>query len=370
MLNCEHIYEIGPIRPPSESGSLLLRLTRNCPWNKCKFCHLYKGVSFSVRDWDDIERDIKMVKEWIDLIKENKKPLLSISNPNAIAFNMVKTWYENDMKSVFLQDANSFVMKPEVFANVLSYLRSVFPNIERVTAYGRSHTISKINDNDLKIFAKKGLNRIHIGMESGSDSVLSLVQKGVDKETHILAGQKVKRAGIELSEYYMPGLGGNEYSKENAEETAEALNRINPDFIRIRTFAIPETIELFQDYQKGVFTRTNDLTMVGEIRTLISNLDGITSYVKSDHMLNLILEVEGKLPEDKDKMLSVIDYFLSLNKEEQMIYRIGRRIGIMQLLEDLRSVDKVNRVKSVLASYQINEKNIDEIRDDIIRKFI
>ena len=37
-------YEIGPIRPPSEAQSLLIRVTRGCHWNKCKFCGLYKNT--------------------------------------------------------------------------------------------------------------------------------------------------------------------------------------------------------------------------------------------------------------------------------------------------------------------------------------
>jgi len=63
-------------------------------------------------------------------------------------------------------------------------------------------------DSDLKAMRDTGLNRIHTGLESGSDKVLKMVKKGATKEMHIKAGLKVKRAGIELSEYYMPGLGG------------------------------------------------------------------------------------------------------------------------------------------------------------------
>jgi len=364
-----HVYEVGPIRPPSESESLLLRLTRNCPWNKCKFCHLYKGQSFSTRSVDEVKADIDLAQRWVEEMKNNlQSNLLTTENYNA--FNMVKRWYQNGMKSVFLQDANSLVMKPEDFAEILKYLRQTFPLIERVTVYGRSHTIAKISDEYLALYAEHGLNRVHIGMETGCNEVLDLVKKGVDKKTHILAGQKVKKAGMELSEYFMPGLGGNEYSHENAVETADALNHINPDFIRLRTFAIPETIELYEDYQSGLFTRTNDITMVKEIRTLIENLNGITSYVKSDHVLNLILEVEGRLPEDKGKMLSAIDIFLSLDKEEQKIFRIGRRVGKMQSLNDLNRKDKCDEVLQLIKSYQINDENIDDISDRIIKQYI
>ena len=51
-------YEVGPIRPPSEANSLLVRVTRNCPWNKCKFCNLYKGERFGTRSFQEIKADI------------------------------------------------------------------------------------------------------------------------------------------------------------------------------------------------------------------------------------------------------------------------------------------------------------------------
>ncbi|MEG0157503.1 MAG: hypothetical protein RR661_07620, partial [Anaerovoracaceae bacterium] len=53
--------ELGPIRPPSEAESLLLRVTRNCPWNQCKFCGLYKGKKFSLRDKEEIKAEIKEI---------------------------------------------------------------------------------------------------------------------------------------------------------------------------------------------------------------------------------------------------------------------------------------------------------------------
>ena len=141
----------------------------------------------------------------------------------------------------------------------------------------------------MKRIAEAGLNRIHIGMETGSDVILKLVDKGTTKAKQILAGQKVKAAGIELSEYFIPGLGGNEYSELNALETADALNQINPDFIRIRTLAVTERGSLMEDYKKGIFTRANDTKMVEELLLMIENLQGITStIVSSDHIINLL----------------------------------------------------------------------------------
>lgn len=366
-------YEIGPIRPPSEAESLLLRLTRNCPWNRCKFCDVYKGEKFSIRPVEHIIKDIDLIKEWIEQFKSYNGETLSgdlTGYPSNLAFYMAKNWYENGMKSVFLQDANSLVMKPIDIEATLRYLRKNFPDIERITIYARSQTVAKIRDEDMQGFAEAGLNRIHIGMETGSSKVLDLIKKGVDKETHIIAGNKVKKAGIELSEYIMPGIGGQEYSYENAVETADALNKINPDFIRVRTFALRESHILYEDYQRGLFSRTSDTEMVKELLQVIQHLNGITSYLISDHMLNLLQELEGKLPEDKNQMIAIIEKYLALDSEEQMIFRIGRRIGKMFYLSDLKDPTKRKLVESNMRRYDIKESNIDEICDQILKRFI
>ena len=156
------------------------------------------------------------------------------------ALHAARNFVASGMQSIFLQDGNSLIIKPEEMVRILEHIKQAFPRVERITSSARSHTIARISDENLAKIARAGLNRIHIGMESGSDAVLKKIRKGTDKKTQVLAGQKVKRAGMELSEYYMPGLGGKSLSEDNAVETADALNQINPDFIRIRTLALPD----------------------------------------------------------------------------------------------------------------------------------
>ena len=258
------------------------------------------------------------------------------------------------------------VVKPDDLVAILEYLRSLFPEVKRVTSYGRSHTIARISDDNLKRIAEAGLNRIHIGMESGSDRILDLIDKGVDKQTHITAGQKVKAAGIALSEYFIPGLGGREYSQENALETADALNQINPDFIRIRTLSVPRRALLYKDYEDGVFTRTNDTDVVKELLLFTQNLNGITSVIKSDHMVNLIQELDGKLPEDKEKMLGALNWYLDLPEADKLLFRVGRRTGYINSIDDFYNNDIKEAVTRICAQNDINPGNI----EDVIRKLI
>ena len=382
-LTKEHLgFEIGPIRPPSEAESLLLRVTRNCPWNKCKFCGLYKGKNFSIRPKEHVLKDIDLVKQCIDTFKEMIevdlserqtmiKQLRDDLGQNAdYAYNSAINWYRTGMESVFLQDGNSMIIKPDDMIDILTYIRKQFPQVNRITSYGRSKNIARISDEDLKRMADSGLNRIHIGMETADNKVLELINKGVDKQTQIEAGQKVKRAGIELSEYFMPGIGGNEYSRQNALETADALNQINPDFIRIRTTVVTDNAPLKEDYVKGIFTRPNGEKMVEELLLMIENLEGITSTIKSDHIVNLIPEVEGKLPRDKEKMISALRWFLSLDEEERIIFKVGRRTALMSLMADLYDPFKRTRVENIIETNNITKENVDGIVDEAMNRFI
>lgn len=376
-------FEIGPIRPPSEGDSLMLRVTRNCSWNKCTFCGLYKGEKFSIRPMEHVFEDINNLKKWIDVLSDHETATKNIEELNRIealkrnaginnewAYYSAINWIKTGMKSIFLQDANTMIVKPYDLIAILEKIREYFPEVERITSYARSHTIKNISDEDLKRIADAGLNRIHIGMESANDDVLRLVKKGVDKAAHITAGQKVKKAGIELSEYYMPGLGGQEYSEANALDTADALNQINPDFIRIRTLAMPDDLLLGEDYKNGTFTRTNDAMMARELLLMIENLNGIDSYIKSDHILNLIDEVEGKLPEDKDKITNALKWYLNLSREDQIIFSIGRRSGIMKSMTDFDDAFRTSRVISFMEQHNIEEENADQIIDELMKRFI
>jgi hypothetical protein len=292
------------------------------------------------------------------------------SHNEEMAFHAALTWIRNGMKSVFLQDSNSLIMKPDDLVTILHYLTDTFPEIERITSYARSHAIARISDHDLDRLAAAGLNRIHVGMESGSDTVLSLVQKGTDKAMHIRAGRKVKQAGIQLSEYFIPGLGGKVLSREHALETADALNHINPDFIRMRTLAVPDDVELFKDLNAGTFEPMGDTMVAEEILLFIESLKGITSTVKSDHILNLFQEVEGTLPEDKEQMTGVIKRFLAMRLEEQMLDQIGRRSGIFSRLDDLSDRRLRRYAERTYSDLKVTPKNVDRIVAEIMKRFI
>ncbi|MDC3237139.1 radical SAM protein [bacterium] len=375
-------FEQGPIRPPSEANSLLIRLTRNCPWNRCTFCRVYKKNEFSLRSMENIIKDIDFMYRYIELIKQKIKSDGHIDNTSLnilfnglkdkdrIAFNAAVNWYASGMKSIFLQDANSLIMKPDDLVFVLEYLKKCFPDIDRITTYARSHTIVRIKQNDLQRMADAGLNRVHVGMESGSDIILKKINKGATKASHIKAGLKIKKAEMQLSEYVMPGLGGIEYSIENAMETASALNSINPDFIRIRTLAVTKGTKLADQATTGDFQKPTDTMMAKELRLFLETLDGIDSYIKSDHILNLFETINGKMPEDKAKMINIIDRFFELDSDERILYQVGRRMGFFRGPDEMENSPHLESVKQACDHYQITSENVDSVIDDLMKRFV
>ena len=375
-------FEQGPIRPPSEAYSLLIRVTRNCPWNRCTFCPVYKESRFSIRPTDHVKADIDTVYRSLAIIQKMtddhgnlyrtavRERVGNDEHLDPGGFNAALSWFSGGMRSVFLQDANSLIITPSDLLEILLHIKKRFPWVERTTSYARSHTIARIKDQDLKNFKDAGLNRIHIGLESGSDRVLKMAKKGVTQETHIKAGLKIKKAGMELSEYVMPGLGGKTYSEIHARETADALNRINPDFIRLRTLAIPNSVELYDDYVAGDFEKCTDLMMAKEILIFLESLNGITSVVKSDHILNLFQDLEGKLPGDKGRMLDIVHRFLAMDPERQCVYQVGRRFGFFSGLKDMESPRRLAKAEKACRQFGITPENVDEVIDELMKRFI
>jgi hypothetical protein len=350
-------FELGPIRPPSEAASFLLRITRNCPWNQCLFCSVYKNDKFSLLSVEEIKRDIQTARDITEDIKAiswrmgnsgkvNSQVIGHILNDHGFSesYRSIAMWLYYGTGACFLQDADNLIMKTKDLVEILNFLREKFPEITRITTYSRSMTIVNKSFNSLTEIRMAGLNRIHVGMESGYDPLLKLVKKGVTAAQHIEAGRKVLDAGMELSEYVMPGLGGQDMWKEHAIETANALNKINPHFIRLRSLRIPDRAPLFKKLETGEFKMQTDDMLAEEIRLFIKGLTGITSTVTSDHIMNLLEEVSGKLPEDKEKMLEVIKKYQELPDNERLVYRVGRRGGAYRSTDDLMR-DPATRVK-------------------------
>jgi radical SAM superfamily enzyme YgiQ (UPF0313 family) len=275
-------------------------------------------------------------------------------------FRSMAAWLYFGGENVFLQDADSLIIKTPDMIEILNFLREKFPGIKRITSYCRSHTAARKTVEEFEQLRSAGLSRIHIGMESGSDEVLALIRKGTTAADHIKAGQKIRQAGIELSEYVMPGLGGTKLTIPHALETAKVLNAINPDFIRLRTLHVVPGTGLDELMKKGEFHLLSDEDVLREIQLIIENLDVRGTVLASDHILNLLEELGGKLPEDKAKLLSVIQRYFALPELERHIYRLGRRSGMFRKLDDMSDTETYQKLKSVVDYFSTNKSGLEE----------
>jgi len=270
-------YDFPPFRPPSEANSLLLRVTRGCPWNRCAFCSMYKGMKFEIRELEEILGDIESAREL----------------------------YGDRVRTVFIGDSNSLVAKTEMLVKILDALSSSFPHVERVTSYARAKTIAKKPLEDLRRILQAGLTRLHVGLETGDRDLLKEIEKGATPEEMIEAGGKAKEAGFEYSLYVLLGIGGEEKWEQHARGTAEVLNQVDPHFIRVRTFIPQPNSPLYEAMEQGHFHSASAETILKETKLLLEKLQ-VTSQFLSDHISNL-LPLHGKLPEDKEKMIHLID---------------------------------------------------------------
>ncbi len=308
-------FELPPYRPPSESRSLLIRATRGCPWNRCAFCCLYTGVKFEVRTVPEVMQDILEMKQLVTerRVRASRHGIMRLERA-ALAEGI--PWLTSEgVKTAFIGDSNSIAMRTEDLAQIIECLYESFPELERVTSYGRAKTVLQKKPEELKHLRQAGLTRLHVGLETGDDELLKFINKGPTAAEMIEAGRKVKEAGITLSEYVILGLGGRRWWKQHALGTARVLNAINPDFIRVRTLMLTPGMALYDKLHSGEFELASPDEILRETRLLIENLE-VTSEFLSDHVSNYV-NLNGQLPQDKARLLEEIDRVLSLPPEER-----------------------------------------------------
>ena len=335
-------FETGVYRPPSEGGShsLLVRFTRNCPWNRCTFCGMYKGEKFSIRTTGEIKADIDAISRICNRLAEisrlqGNKESISPSAATVLLrelsgridhnrLGMVFNWLLSGGKTAFLQDGNSLLMKTEHLVETLAHLRKTLPSIRRVTSYARSKTLARKPLADLEAIRRAGLDRLHVGMESGDDALLAKIQKGVTATEHVTGGRKAIEAGFQLSEYWMPGLGGSEMWADHARNTARVLNDIAPHYIRSRPiFPAPGT-PLWEEQRTGGFRKLSPSEQLQELKLTVEGLQ-VRTRVCFDHVGNFWRDRSGGLlfsqsyegyrfPEEKPAVLERIEEGLKVGR--------------------------------------------------------
>jgi len=269
-------YEGRIFRPPSEAYSLIVQLTIGCSHNKCAFCDMYKEKTFRVRDLRSVLDDLSSARSRYDKVKR-----------------------------IFIADGDALIRKTEDWVVLLEFIRTTFPECERVSCYGSPRSILLKSDEDLKRLYELGLTLLYVGLESGSDTVLDTMNKGESVSEIVDAGLKAKRAGMKLSVTAISGLGGTELWEEHAIKTGEALSLMKPDYIGLLTLMVVEGTPLYDKCADGAFEVPNAAAIANETLLLLENLDSEGSVFRSNHASNY-LGLKGTLNGDLEAMKGIL----------------------------------------------------------------
>lgn len=352
----DYAIESGPMGPIGEGEALVLRINRNCPWNKCLFCPVYKGRKYSSRNTEEIVADIEAVRRTRDLILSEseggaeglpskdgiihviaKHPAIYGSpsahpSPQQTAtlqtlYNVYR-WMKYGAARVFLQDANAPAMNTRRLVQVMRYLKETFPSIEIITAYARSKTCYRKSLEELKMLKEAGLSWCFVGIESGCDEVLDFMKKGVTAREHAEGGTKFMASGIRMAAFVMPGLAGSdeELRARHVSGTVGLLNEIQPTEVRVRSLAVLETAPLYEKWKKGQFDAADDNQLIEEIRMIMEGLDYECTF-ETLQMTNPLFTVKGPLSQVRQPLRDGMDWYLALPQLERARTLFGRYVN-------------------------------------------
>ena len=274
-------YEQPLFRPPSEAASLILQITSGCSWNKCAFCEMYASKSFKTKPFEQIKEEIRQVAN------------------SGLKFN-----------KVFLADGDAMVLSANKLNQILNELKNTFAKTRRISVYARPSDFARKSLQELKDLKYAGLDLAYVGIESGDDELLRLINKGETYKSTVEGLQKAREAGIKLSVMILNGLGGRELSKQHSLQSARLLNEIQPEYASTLVLSFPLGEQHFKNRYTGKFTMLNKLELIEEMRIFIANTELNQTIFRSDHASNYLV-LKGILSKDKEMLLTKIDDVLN-----------------------------------------------------------
>lgn len=267
-------YEGIIIRPPLESRSLILQVTVGCSHNRCRFCPAFKAKRFRIKDPEVVTRDIQIA--------------------SIAAF-----------PCVFLADGDALIMPADRLLSILSQLREARLGTERIATYANIKSISRRHDEDLIRLKEAGLSRLYVGLESGADSVLRRMDKGVTVAQVAQHASRAMRLGFEVSMTMMLGLGGKDLSEEHVKGTIDLLNAVHPDHVRLLTLLVVPGTPLADDMQAGTFHPISPMRSLEELKDIVSGIE-FRTQLYANHISNYF-PIKGRLPDDRENLLKSLN---------------------------------------------------------------
>ncbi len=273
-------YDSPLYRPPSEARSVIFQVTLGCSFNECSFCDMYRSKEYTERPWDEVKKEIDAMVEYM---------------PHARRF--------------FLADGDALNLDTDYMIKITRYIRSKFPEAERISCYAMPMNILKKSKEDLLRMREAGLDMFYLGIESGSDIILRKVTKGAIAKTIIKSVNKAKDTGYVISCMIILGLGGRTYSKEHTHGTAEVISACAPHYVGTLTLHLDEGIrQEFHDKFGEPFVMIDDDESLDEMYDVVSGINvGPEDQIvfRANHGSNAY-RIKGTFPQDKQDMLDQI----------------------------------------------------------------
>ena len=295
MKGADDMHYTGTIwRPPYEASSLLLEVTAGCTHHKCKFCTLYDDIPFKFRmsPLEDIEADLIEAKEQFRL------------------------WKQHKIYRTFLTGANPFVLKFERLMTIAIMIKKYFPESQTIGCFSRITDISLKTDDELQELRSVGYDGLTIGIESGDDAALKFMNKGYVSSDIVEQCKRLDQAGISYSFFYLTSISGAGCGEEGARLTAEVCNKIHPKLVGANMLTIYPQSELYQEIQKGNWKEESEIEKYKELRVLVEKLTISTVFAALG--ASNAIPIQGKLPEDRERLLNILDEIIINASEEEL----------------------------------------------------
>lgn len=281
-------YDYPLYRPPSEAYSLILQVTLGCSHNGCTFCDMYKSKKFKIKSVEEIKKEIDFFRDRVSRVGR-----------------------------IFLADGDALIIKTSTLLEILNYINKKFPERERISMYATPKSLLLKSEEELKLIREAGVELLYIGLESGDDELLKKINKGVTSEEIILGSKKAKRAGFKISMTVIAGLAGNkkELSEKHMIKSAQVISEITPHYLGVLTLTLQERTKLYDEMRRGEFIECDGVEILEEIKTFVKNIEGSGEnkiVFRANHISNY-LNLQGNLPEDREKILQEIDMTLRYN---------------------------------------------------------
>jgi len=276
MLNyAEPVY-----RPPSEAKSLIFQVTLGCSFNQCSFCDMYRNKEYSEKTWDEAKAEIDLMAKQLP-----------------------------DTTRIFLADGDALNISADYMVQIVEYLYSSFPKLERVSCYAMPMNLLKKTPEELKKMHEAGLKMLYLGIESGSDIILKKITKGATAETIIKACRKAIKAGFTLSCIIILGLGGKTYSKEHIKETARVVSASSPHYLGTLTLILETGVkqEFLTKFGEEFYPISDEEALI-ELHDLVEQIDVKEKMLfRANHGSNAY-NIAGTFPDEKNTMLEKISW--------------------------------------------------------------